>query len=180
MSRIYNTTFNNLAGDTSVGNETQIVVNGTLNARKKNYNGLFTMSDTYNYLSLSQFENSIASQNNTIQFANTLSTNQTIFFGVDTMEFITYLESLFGFSNKISGVTNVTNVTLIYLPLAVPPTQTVTFSSNSATYNYLKFNPGGGNPISNSLVIFNGVNSVVMTITANYSSGTLQSIELSV
>jgi hypothetical protein len=136
------------------------------------------MSETNNYLSLSQFENSIASQNNTIQFASTLSTNQTIFFGVDTMEFITYLESLFGFSDQISGVTNVTNVTLIYLPLAVPPVQTITFSSNSATYNYLKFTDGG--PISNSLVIFNGVNSVVMTITANYSSGTLQSIELSV
>lgn len=35
MSRIHNTTFNNLASDTSIGNETQIVVNGTLNARKK-------------------------------------------------------------------------------------------------------------------------------------------------
>lgn len=175
MSRIHNTTFNNLAGDTSSGNETQIVTNGTLNAKKKN-NGIVILSETQNYLGLSQFETSISTQNNNIQFSSTLGTNQTIFFGVDTYPFIKYLESLFGFSSQINGVTNISTITLLYLPIFVPPVQTITLSSNSTTYNYLIFDPNDGTPPSYKFNIFNGVNTQVINIQANYSSGILQNI----
>lgn len=178
MSKIHNTVFNNLAGDAPIGNETQLVVNGTMNSRKYN-NILFLLESSLNYLSLSQFELALATYQR-IDCASNLTINQTIFFGSDTVEFISYLESLFGFSDKVIGVTNKQQFNITYLSASgLPPVQTIIFSSNSPTYNYLKFNPGGGNPISNNFQILNGTNVDTIYITATYSSGVLQSIEFS-
>lgn len=175
MNRIRNTTFNNISGDTSIGNESQLVING-INNYKKNNTLYFISENTFNYLSLSQFELSMAFAS-AILCGETITTNYTIFFGTDTYEFAKYIESFFGLSDKLIGVTDVVTFSIVHLPLSSIPTQTITFSSNSSTYNYLKFKHN--NNISNSFRLFNATSYNTITVTGNYSSGKLQSIQFS-
>jgi hypothetical protein len=166
MSRIRNTVFNNLAGDTSISQINAFVSNanlaGILLAQNKN-NKLNLNSSNYN-LSLDDFANKVGLNSYNLFVVPNYNGNMNILFGQDSLDFIKQLVSLFGLNNQVNGVTNKLEFVIVNQSQVL--NNNIVFVSNTNTFNYFQIGSSTSlTALSNSVNISN-----VLTLTATFNS----------
>jgi len=192
MYRIFNTTFNNAAGEISNPDKVKIAQDaGTTGSRRNNYIFLDTAESIQ--LGLDLFERTTAFGSRflggvegfPLYVSTTYTDPQTVYFGEDTLEFAQYIADVYGLTNEVPGLTNriigklafyfVSSTNFNVFPSI---TRYIRLTSNSSTYNYVGFK-NLASSISNSLDLADptGAFEAEIRVVANFSSsGDLQSI----
>lgn len=154
MNRIYNTLFNNIAGDMSNGEKVQLVQDGIVSARGVT-NSIVNMGEDMVYtLTVDRLAYCLAFTAfpyATISFIPRNRAGQTFLLGVDSLEFAKTIVSLFGLSNNAPGVTNVGKLDFIN---QIPVIANLVLGSISSTFEYVSFTQTSGPTTSNSLILY--------------------------
>lgn len=108
--KIFNTAFNQLAFQTSLGNKT-VFVTDVLWKYKGPTNSFYNIYEPYLYDSNIELNSTLIGNyyliNNAIKFFFDLSANRTLIWGDDSPEFVAALIDIFNLSNLSTGTTNV-------------------------------------------------------------------------
>jgi hypothetical protein len=173
MSKLYNTSFNNIAGNTSDGEKLQFTQDATLLGKYQNK--YIILSEPTYQLSTIEFEYQMAYQNNRLVITIPLPyTDKEILFGEDSLEFARYIVSLFGLTNQIPNVTNKILLKCNLTPVVGENYEDIIrFGTNSSTFQYVRFT-NNNSDYSNKLILWAGMllySTVIdLTITSTFDS----------
>jgi hypothetical protein len=166
MSKLYNTSFNNIAGNTSNGEKLQFTQDATLLGKYQNK--YIILSEPTYQLSTIEFERQMA-YNKKIDVAIPLPyTDKEILFGEDSLEFARYIVSLFGLTNQFLPVTDSILIDFYFYSSNDAYNDTITFGTNSSTFQYVRFT-NNNSDFSNKLIL-NNDNPVYLVIASTFDS----------